>query len=78
MIRHWMNPAECAKPSHEVRSSDGPCRIIVYDDQKVRVFRHKSTLQDEWSVLYRRDVPNLTDDEWFASPGDDWTEVKPE
>lgn len=57
------------------KHSDGR-RIEVYADHKVRYSGKPHTRSmtkagdsgDQWPVLYRRDVPNLTDDEWQAAP----------
>ena len=40
--------------------------IAVWEDLKVRNFPKRP--YDEWPVLYRRDVPNLTDEQWYAAP----------
>ncbi len=41
-------------------------RIVVTPEAKYR-FRRGSTMPDTW-VLYRRDVPALTDEEWNQIP----------
>ncbi len=51
--------------------------ITVWPTFKRRViFSHPSTSTpdvDEWPILYRRDVPTLTDEEWTAAPvGEGW------
>ncbi len=54
-------------------------RIEVYEDLKVRYSGKpyaRSAMRpgdtgDEWPILYRRDVPTLTDEEWIASPVED-------
>jgi hypothetical protein len=71
------------KPIKVWQHADGRM-IEVYPDHKVRysgkpharsVMRAGDT-SDEWPVLYRREVPNLTDDEWTAAPSErGWTEV---
>jgi hypothetical protein len=30
---------------------------------------------DQWPTLQRATVPNLTDEEWTASPGPDWQDI---
>lgn len=40
--------------------------------------RRETTWQpftDQWKVLQRSTVPNLTDSEWYAKPNEEWTEV---
>jgi hypothetical protein len=37
--------------------------------------RREADYLDEWPILYRRDVPTLTDAEWQASPGEGWFRV---
>jgi hypothetical protein len=53
-------------------------RVYVYPEFKRRiVFSHPSNSHpdvDEWPILYRRDVPSLTDAEWVACPGEGWAE----
>lgn len=71
MRKIWINRALIKKPSQERRSNDGPCRIDVLPDRKIRTL----WFGDEWPILYRREVPNLTDAEWYASPGPEWTEL---
>lgn len=60
------------------RHTDG--RIVqVYADRKVRLYSNAhrtfgAPYSDEWPVLWRRDVPNLTDTEWYAPPSETgWT-----
>jgi len=56
-------------------------RIHVFTDCKVRYLAgsrpsmtRPGSMGDEWPVLWRRDVPNLTDAEWTARPVEDgWT-----
>ena len=67
----WLNDAEFAKPSHERRATDGPCQIVITPTAKHRMFADRRG--DEWAVLHRASVPNLTDSEWYAAPhGDGW------
>ena len=51
-------------------------RIVVYADRKVRtLYSHPSNRypnSDEWPILWRRDVPSLSDAEWIAAPGEGW------
>ena len=48
--------------------------IEMYAEHKLRIgFPHPLTRLDRWAILYRREVPNLTDDEWIATPGPEWT-----
>ncbi len=51
-------------------------RVYVYPEFKRRlVYSHPSNSApngDEWPILYRRDVPALTDAEWIACPGEGW------
>lgn len=48
--------------------------IAIYPDSKTRyAINNDGEIPDAWATLYRRDVPNLSDDEWFASPGPEWT-----
>ncbi len=50
-------------------------RIYVYPDHKRRVlYSHAGNSQpdvDEWPILWRRDTPELTDEEWQGKP---WAE----
>lgn len=63
------------------RHTDGR-RIEVFDTYKVRYSSKPYARShappgdnsDEWPILYRSDVPNLTEAEWFASPGEGWEE----
>ena len=57
-LKHW-------------RFADGR-RIVVYPEYKIRYFGAIGS--DQWPILYRRDVPNLTHEEWIAPPGAGWTE----
>lgn len=41
-------------------------RIEIYSDRKERTFMGHAE-PDKW-ILYRRDVPGLTDDEWYGCP----------
>lgn len=57
-------------------------RIEVYADYKIRKnfsVRDRgigSPSRDEWPVLWRADVPNLTDNEWIAMPIEEgWKEI---
>jgi hypothetical protein len=68
----WINDVLMNKPSHERRTSDGPCQIVITDTGKTRYFAGRSTFSDEWPTLYRRDVSALSDAEWFVSPGEGW------
>lgn len=59
------------------RNTQTRTRIIVYPDFKRRLlYGHVSNRyadSDEWPVLWRSEVPNLTDAEWIAAPfGDEW------
>jgi len=74
--RVYINPALAGKASHEIRTNDGPVKIVVTPERKLRVFAYKSPTQDEWPILYRRDVPNLTDAEWYDAPGPEWELVE--
>jgi hypothetical protein len=71
MVRVWVNRAILAKPSHEQRTSDGPARIVVTPDHKTRYWADGRS--DEWPTLYRRDMV-LSDEDWYASPGEGWEE----
>lgn len=53
-------------------------RIEVYADRKVRFYHYQhrtnGPVTDEWPILYRTDVPALTDAEWYAPPAETgWT-----
>lgn len=57
--------------------------ILITPDYKIRQF-NDGTAAGNWDrhwILYRRDVPCLTDQDWYATPsGDGWTrteEVQP-
>ena len=45
--------------------------ITVYADCKVRTGYYWN--YDAWGTLNRSVVPALTDDEWIATPGPEWT-----
>jgi Zn ribbon nucleic-acid-binding protein len=51
------------------RHKDGRT-IEVWPDRKIRA--GYPFPDDLWPALYRSGVPNLTDEEWYASPGADW------
>lgn len=40
-------------------------RIDVYPDRKIRSGFFE---RDEWRVLYRSQVPTLTEEEWYGEP----------
>lgn len=48
-------------------------RIVITETAKER-FGYREN--DQWRVLRRDTVPNLSDAEWFASPGQDWREIE--
>ena len=48
---------------------------IQFDGRSSEVFRHDTPPTDEWPILERSTVPTLTDDDWYASPGPDWTKA---
>jgi hypothetical protein len=52
-------------------SPDGTKRIYVYGDRKIR-FGFYEEGRDYWQVLWRTQVPNLTDEEWFRAPTAEW------
>jgi hypothetical protein len=50
-------------------------QIDVYDDHKVR--HMPGNRVDHWPVLYRRDVPTLSDEDWIAMPASEgWQRLK--
>lgn len=54
------------------RHKDGRT-IRIYSGHKVR---SGGSYTGEWPVLFRADVPNLTDEQWQACPVEDgWKEV---
>ena len=71
------------KPIRVFIHTDGR-RIEVYPQGKVRYSGkpHAASMiragdtADEWPVLKRSDVPHLSDDEWYAHPGEGWTMIE--
>lgn len=49
--------------------------IEIYSDRKIRS-GYFGDNKDQWPVLYRNTVPNLTDAEWYSPPDSGWFEVK--
>lgn len=51
---------------------DKTTTVSIWPDRKVRTGYFA---KDMWDTLHRATVPNLTDEEWTASPGPDWKEL---
>lgn len=49
-------------------------KIEITPEYKIRRFNDGTAAgyTDRRWILYRRDVPNLTDQDWYAAPGEGW------
>jgi hypothetical protein len=69
MIKTWVRTTP-------TRAGD-VAKIMVNPEVKVRFIDRKiaeGPMPDKDWLLWRRDVPSLTDEQWYASPGPEWEE----
>lgn len=76
----WLHPAEIgAVPRRVVYTRADTklgeiCQIQITPEYKIRQFNNGTAAgyTDRNWILYRRDVPHLTDQDWYAAPGNGW------